>query len=147
MRLHTMHETALNSSYLNSYHWETGDFTIDWELPISSWSCNIDFEFDLDLQTVGAGNYRMDYETGDPYIDGPCGGEYDISQNEDPVDFSVSIIGVDGNADDLDEVHELSEGENTFRWEVEDPVDGHFHSVWMYLWYNGKYNIRSPPVS
>ena len=40
--------------------------------------------------------------------------------------------------DDLDEVHELSEGENTFRWEVEDPVDGHFHSVWMYLWYNGK---------
>ena len=138
LRLHTRHETALNSSYLNSYHWETGDFTLDWELPISSWSCDIDFEFDLDLQTVSSGTYRMDYETGDPHIDGPCGGGYDISQSEDPVDFSVSIIGDDGNADDLDEVHQLSEGENTFRWEVEDPVDGHFHSVWMYLWYNGK---------
>ena len=40
------------------------------------------------------------------------------------MDFSVSIIGDDGNADDLDEVHQLSEGENTFRWEVEDPSTG-----------------------
>ena len=84
LRLHTRHETALNSSYLNSYLWENGDFTLDWELPISSWSCDIDFEFDLDLQTVSSGTYRMDYETGDPHIDGPCGGEYDISQSDDP---------------------------------------------------------------
>ena len=114
LRLHTRHETFLNSSYFDSYHWETGDFTIDWELPVSSWACNIDFEFDLHLETVGVGTHRMDHETGDPFLDGPCGEGYDVSSNDDPVELSVSIIGADGNADDLDEVQELSEGENTF---------------------------------
>ena len=137
LELNTNIEAYLNSSKLYSYYDGTGDFNVIWELPISDWSCHIDFEYDLYFRTHTGNQYRMDHENGDPVIDGPCNDAVDLTEDTVP-EFSLSIVDTDGSLDDLDEVAELEEGDNTFRWGVEESLDGYEHSITMYLRYNGK---------
>ena len=54
VRLYTTYEQYLNSSTQSYNYYKEGNFEENWELIISDWSCNIDFDFDLNSKGIFA---------------------------------------------------------------------------------------------
>ena len=79
--LYTSYETYLNSSSQSRTYYNEGDFEEQWELIISDWSCNIDFDYDLDIILYSNNQYSMDEDKNNPFIDGPCNDPIDVSSS------------------------------------------------------------------
>ena len=140
VRLYTTYEQYLNSSTQSYNYYKEGNFEENWELIISDWSCNIDFDFDLNLVLLHSGSQRdMDYSKNNPFIDGPCNTPIDVSSsNSNEPSYSISKL-VENSTQNLDSgTGSLDEGENTIRWSIENTVDDYEHYLHMSLRYNNQ---------
>ena len=140
VRLYTTYEQYLNSSTQSYNYYKEGNFEENWELIISDWSCNIDFDFDLHLVLLHSGSQRdMDHSKNNPFIDGPCNTPIDVSSsNSNEPSYSISKL-VENSTQNLDSgTGSLDEGENTIRWSIENTVDDYEHYLHMSLRYNNQ---------
>ena len=140
VRLYTTYEQYLNSSTQSNNYYKEGNFEQNWELIISDWSCNIDFDFDLHLVSLHSGSQRdMDHSKNNPFIDGPCNTPIDISStNSNEPSYSISKL-VENSTQNLESyAGTLDEGENTIRWSVENTVEDYEHYLHMSLRYNNQ---------
>ncbi|MGY8692095.1 MAG: hypothetical protein ACKVHF_03930, partial [Candidatus Poseidoniales archaeon] len=137
LSLNTNVEYYLNSTYHSSSYIGNGNFESIWELTVSDWSCNINYEFDLYFYTMNGNGYNIDQEVDNSFIDGPCNSPVDVSSsNGNEPSMSVSVV--EGNTvTEIDSGNQLNEGVNTLRWNIQDPVEDYEHYIHMYLQYNG----------
>ena len=140
VRLYTTYEQYLNSSTQSNNYYKEGNFEQNWELIISDWSCNIDFDYNLYLVSLHSGSQRdMDHSKNNPFIDGPCNTPIDISStNSNEPSYSISKL-VENSTQNLESyAGTLDEGENTIRWSVENTVEDYEHYLHMSLRYNNQ---------
>ena len=141
-RLNTNIETFLNSSSRSKTDRGIGESEFLWNITISDWSCNIDYEYDLYVERKhDTGTWRIDHEIGNPYFDGPCNTPVDFSSENLP-DLSVKLYedsnGSSGSNLDSGSSKSLDEGENFIGWEVSEAIEGYEHQIYMYISYNNR---------
>ena len=137
--LSTSYETFLNSSTQSRTYYNEGDSSWEqhWELIISDWSCNIDFDYDLDIILYSNNHYSMDEDKNNPFIEGPCNDPMDISSSNSNEPSHNLYILLGNSTNPLDSQDSFDEGENTIRWKVENTVSDYEHMLHAYLNYNG----------
>ncbi len=137
--LSTSYETFLNSSTQSRTYYNEGDSSWEehWELIISDWSCNIDFDYDLDIILYSNNHYSVDEDKNNPFIEGPCNDPIDVSSSNSNQPSHNLYILLGNSTNPLDSQDSLDEGENTIRWKVENTVSDYEHMLHAYLHYNG----------
>ena len=132
--LYTQYETYLNSSTQSRNYYDEGDFEEYWQLVVSDWSCNIDFDYNLYFTTMMSHTYHMDSNKNNPFIDGPCNTPIDISSsNSNEPSFSLFSLLDDNSTTPLNQGDSLHEGENIIHWKVENTVFDYEHLLHIYL--------------